>query len=179
MKEELKNSKKYISSKVGKTTSFTTPNNYFKSVEDSFLLKLAEEKFPEKAGYYVPEDYFNKLDTIVLSKVTNQKKKTRVVSLKQKLLRIIPLAAAASILLFVGLNSFVFNTEKQITIDSISDADIESWLTINNLHYNDIALVLQEDILNDNEFSMANIQNETIEEYIISTDNTNLLNEGY
>lgn len=179
MNEELKNSEQFIFEKAGKTSNFTAPNNYFDSVEDSFLLKLAEKNLPKNYGFNVPKNYFDEIENVVLSKVSHQKKETKLISFKEKILRIIPLAAAASILLFVGLNSFVFNVEKKLTIDSISDADIENWITANNLHYNDVALVLQEDILKDNEFSMANIKNETIEEYIISTDNTTLLNEGY
>ena len=179
MDKELKNSVQFIADKVGKKPSFTTPQDYFDTFEDGFLNRLTEEKLPKNSGFKTPETYFDDLEDTVLLKVLVQKKETKVISLKHRILKVIPFAAAASILLFIGLNSFVFNTDKQITIDAISDVEIENWMNTNNIHYNDVALVLQEDILNDNEFSLANIKNETIEDYIISTDNTSLLNEGY
>lgn len=177
MNKELKNSVQFITDKVGKSTSFTTPKDYFDTFENSFYNKLAEENLPKRTGFSTPETYFETLEETVLSKVLE--KETKVISLKERLLKVIPIAAAASILLFIGLNTFLFKTNKSITLDNLSDSDIEYWMSTNNINYNDIVLVLQDDLLKDNDFSLTNIKSETIEDYIISTDNTNLFNEGY
>ena len=46
--------------------------------------------------------------------------------------------------------------------------------TLNN---NDIASILEEDILEENEFYFTDIKDESIEDYMNSIDNTSLLNE--
>jgi len=89
----------------------------------------------------------------------------------------IPIAAAASIILFIGLNSFLFNTTEELTLDAVSADDIKLWLDTSALTTNEITLALEDDILDENDFSFSTIENETIEDYINnSIDYTDLLN---
>jgi hypothetical protein len=175
MERELKNSIEYISKKTGKNSGFSTPVDYFNNLEDAIHGKLSEDSFAKKAAFNVPDYYFNKLEDNILSKVIE--KKTKVISFKEKVLKMIPYAAAASIILFIGLNSFVFNSSEELTIDSLSDNDVAYWLDANTLNANDVTLLLQEEILEENDFSFATIKDENIEDYINSIDNTDLLNE--
>ena len=89
----------------------------------------------------------------------------------------VPFAAAASIILFIGLNTFVFNQNNEISIDNLTESDIEYWLNNSDMHDSDVALVLDDDILEENGFSLTNLKDENIEEYINSIDNSSLLNE--
>ena len=59
----------------------------------------------------------------------------------------IPIAAAASVILFIGLNSFVFNNGEELTLDSLSENDLELWFDSNTLSTSEIALVLEDDLL--------------------------------
>lgn len=177
MKTEIKNSVNYITKKTSKNSGFSTPTDYFNTIEDVIITKLAEENLSKENGFQVPGNYFNNLENKILEKVTAPIKETKIISIKDKILKIIPFAAAASLLLFIGLNSFVFNTDEELTIDSLSEADLDYWLDSNTLNTNDIAFVLEDDILEVGDFYFSTIKDETIEDYINSIDNTTIINE--
>ena len=174
MENEIKNSEYYIQNKVGSATGFSAPTNYFDTLEAGIS---AKEKFSKKTAFKVSENYFSKIDTSILSKDSSIKKETKIISFKERFFKIIPFVAAASILLFVGLNSFIFNTNNKLTLDSLSDNDIEYWLDSNSLNNQDIASILQDEILDENEFYFSDIKDKSIEEYINSLDNDTLLND--
>ena len=177
MDNEIKNSLDYINKKTGKKTGFSAPSNYFDNLEDVISVKILEDNFAKETAFKVPDTYFNNLENSILAKVSSKEKETKVISFKESVFKIIPFAAAASILLFIGLNSFVFDTNEEFTLDALSDNDIEYWLDDSSLNTNDIALILEDEIINENEFSFADIKDESIEDYINSIDNTSLLNE--
>ena len=178
MENNIKNSEEYLNSILGKKTGFSIPNNYFSTTEDSINTKLSEEAFITKEpGFTMPDDYFKNLENDILAKVSSPKKETKVISFKEKMIKMLPIAAAASVLLFIGLNSFVFNNEKELSLDSLSDDDIEFWLDTNTLNANDIAIVLEDDILNESDFHFATLNDENIEDYIDSIDDTSFFNE--
>jgi len=178
MENKIKNSEEYLNSKLGKKNNFSVPNGYFNTIEDRIDLKIREEKLSKESGFDIPDSYFDELENNILAKVSaTTTKKPKVISLKTKIFKIIPFAAAASIILFIGLNSFLLNKTEDFNLDSLSDNDIENWLDINPMNTNDIVLVLQDDILNENDFSFSNIEDEFIEDYITSIDNSSLFNE--
>lgn len=177
MENELENSIAFINNKAGKESGFSVPSNYFDNLEENISVKILEESLDKENAFNVPESYFNNLEDNILGKINPKEKEIKVISLKSKVLKLIPYAAAASIALFIGLNSFVFNANEQITIDHITDNDLEYWIDSNALNTNDIAAILENEILEENEFTFTEIKDESIEDYIISIDNTSLLNE--
>ncbi len=176
MENNLEHSIKFIENKVGKNNGFTSPKGYFTEVENRVSLKLSEEVIATKSGFNTPQNYFNKLEDTILEKVASTQKETKVIPLKTKILKVVPFAAAASILLFIGLNTFIFNTD-EVSLNSLTDNDIEYWLSTIEINTSDIELVLENEILNENDFSLTNIKNESIEDYLNSIDNTTLLYE--
>jgi len=164
MENKIKNSEEYLHSKIGKKNNFSIPKDYFNTVEDLIDLKRTEENLSKESGFNIPDTYFKGLEDTILNKVTE--KETKVISFKSKIIKIIPFAAAASILLFIGFNSFNFNKTETLTLDSLSDNDIEYWLDNTLLKTNDIELILQEDILLEDDFSLTTLKDETIENYI-------------
>lgn len=177
MENNIKNSEEYLNSILGKKNSFSLPKNYFDTIEDAIETKLAEENLKKENGFTTPDNYFKDLENEILAQVSAPKKETKVISLKEKILKTIPFAAAASIILFIGFNSYVFNKTEELTIDSLSDDDIEFWINSNTLHTNDIAIVLENDILEESDFYFSSLEDENIEDYINSIDNTSFLNE--
>jgi hypothetical protein len=206
MENELKHSVLYINNKVGKKTGFSAPTDYFDNLQDSIQAKLAEESFSKKSAFKVPENYFDTLEDSILTKlveenfsnekafkvpenyfddlennvlqrIASEEKETKIISFKERIFKMIPIAAAASIILFIGLNSFVFNTNDEITLDSLSNNDIEYWLDTNTFHSSDISTVYEDDILDENEFLFTEIKDESIEDYISLIDDPSLLNE--
>jgi hypothetical protein len=87
------------------------------------------------------------------------------------------MTAAAVIILFVGLNSFVFNTTEDFTPDSLSEIDIEYWLDSNTLDTYEISITIEDVVLDENDFYLANLEDKTIEDYINSIDNTSIFEE--
>ena len=177
MENIIKNSEAYLDSVLGKETGFSIPNNYFASTEEKISTKLSEESFTKEPGFTMPDAYFKDLENDILAKVSPTKEETKVISLKEKFFKIIPIAAAASVILFIGLNSFVFNNDKELNLDSLSDDDIEFWLDSNTLNNNDIAAVLEDDILDESDFYFSSLEDKNIEDYINSIDNSSFLNE--
>lgn len=177
MKNEIKHSEDFITRKVGKQSGFSVSSDYFDDVAQNIDAKILLENFDKKTAFKVPDNYFDCLDNEILNAVSPAKKTTKIVSFKDRFLKVIPYAAAASILLFVGLNTFIFNSDKEFTFDSISDADIEFWLEENSVSTIEVATILSDEILDVNSFTFTNINDEHIEDYINSIDNSSLLDE--
>ena len=176
MKELNKYNNKKFSLNEIKDSGFKTPTNFLDSVEDDFFSKLTEEKLPNSNGFEVPKDYFNSLEDEILKKITP---KTKVISLGSRLKKMIPLAAAASVLLFIGINYFSVQSET-ITFDDISSTEIENWLEngYTSINTTDLASVLDETDFNDNELiDNTTIEDTEIEDYLNSIDASSLINE--
>jgi hypothetical protein len=171
MKNELKNSEYYINHKVGTETGFSVPTHYFDSIENGITSEITEKRVQKDTAFKVPKNYFNTIENNILLKVLSIQKETKVTSFKTRILKIAPFVAAASIILFIVLNSSVFKTKELISLDSLSNNDLEYWLDSTTLNTNDIATILQDDILNENEFYFTYLKDESIEEYINSLDN--------
>ena len=106
-----------------KESAFKIPEGYFESVEVSVFDKLVTEKFPEKEGFITPQSYFDKVEQHIIDKAIPQKGK--VIRLNSFLFkRLLPVAAAASLLIFLLLN---YN-HKQMTFDTLATSDIENWI---------------------------------------------------
>ena len=177
MKHYIKNSEEYLNSISGKESGFSTPKNYFSTIEDSFEVKLIEKEFKKEEGFTIPDSYFTELENDILTKVLSTKKETKLISFKERVLKFIPMTAAAVIILFVGLNSFVFNTTEDFTPDSLSEIDIEYWLDSNTLDTYEISITIEDIVLDENDFYLAHLEDKTIEDYINSIDNTSIFEE--
>ncbi len=159
---------------------FSTPENYFNSVEDTVLSKIIEEQLPGEFSYNVPDNYFDRLEDSLTTKLELQRKKGKVISLKSRLLKIIPAAAAACILLFVGLNYFnISNISDSYNLDTISNDEIEKWIDEN---YNENATHSMDFV--DADFTESTVieddsslNDDDILEYLNSIDNSSLLTE--
>lgn len=174
MDNNLKHSEDFIRNKVGNNTGFSAPKNYFQNLEDNLLSTVVEEKLPAQTSFEVPSDYFSKLEDEILAKVAVPKKEVKVIPLRKRILQYASIASAACVLLFVGLQFFNKTTT---TLNDITVADIENWYdnSYETIDSNELALVLTEDDLNENDF--FNTENSTeLEEYLENIDPT-LLNE--
>ena len=177
MEHNIKNSETYLNSTLGKESGFSIPKNYFTTIENAIEAKLTEEQFIEKEGFTIPNSYFKELENKILTKVLCTKKETKVISLKERVLKFIPISAAAAVILFIGLNSFMFNTTEELTLDSLSEIDIEYWLDSNTLNTHEIAIALEDVVLDENDFYFTSLEDKNIEDYINTIDNTSSIFE--
>lgn len=135
-----------------KESGFKTPKDYFETFEDSVFAKMASQKFPEKDGFESPDGYFDKVEDNVFKKLnldnTNKetgldvpkdyfetiedkvlktiKSEPKVIPLYDLLVkRVMPIAAAASLLLLILLN---YNQSSEVNLDQLATNEIEQWM---------------------------------------------------
>lgn len=172
MNQNQKHTRKFLQDLKKEESSFLVPENYFDHFEDYLDSRLFEEQLPNEIPFQVPDSYFTSLEQEVLSKVSIKQKK--VITLKRTILTMIPTAAAACVLLFIGLNYFTETTTS--TFETISTADLEEWYDENYEDYSmqyidsdfELSPVLDEDI---------SLSDDDIFEYFTNTETTNLLTE--
>jgi hypothetical protein len=179
MNRELQNSIDYIKSKTQNEHNFSIPENYFNSVEDAVFSKISEEAFSKENPYTTPTFYFENFEEALFSKLDIAKKEVKVISLKSRILNLIPTAAAASILLFIGLN--YLNTADTNYFENISPDDLEIWLNERNYGYSNSPASIE---FVDSDFNNSNIveddtsvSDEDILEYFKTIDNSTLILE--
>lgn len=178
MINETSHSEKFIQQKAGKETGFRVSKNYFETLEDDFSIRLFEEKNRKPPAFETPVDYFNTLENSILKRTT---KEPKVISLKNRFLQIIPFAAVASVVIFIGINSFQFGDIGVVNFDSITDNEIENWLENNssNSITEDIVSIVSEAELLENEFAFTNISDSTIESYLYTNEEITIIQELY
>ena len=172
MKEHLKHNKENLNSKFTKEPGFTSPEGYFDAIEDNFSLKLLEEKIPSDSGFEIPSNYFENLENNIISKV-ELPKKGKLITLRSKIIRLIPVAAAITIFLFVGIN-FMFSKDTELSSDEIA-----VWFdnNINSISSDDLTSEL-DDLEIDDANLLDNIINENnLETYINANDSYLLLQD--
>lgn len=158
MDNNIQHSIDFITSKTGGKSGFSVPKNYFNGIEDNVFANISEENLPKKKSFDVPTNYFENLEDTILAKIASEEKSTsikqvKVISLYNRVRRIIPYASVASILLFVSL--YFFNNYKTtVTIDDITVSDIENWYdnSYETINSEEIAMVLTDDDLNETDF---------------------------
>jgi hypothetical protein len=181
MKHNLNNREDFLKSVLHKDTGFTAPKNYFNEAEDCFSSFLSENKLPKENGFKVPKSYFKDIENSIIEKVV-PKKVVKITSLKRVLLKYIPIATAASIALFLSINYLnPSNSTKEVSFETLAQSDLENWIVDNSneLSDQDFVALLHSNIINENDFALTDIRNDDIEEYIIYSENTSLLNENY
>ena len=180
MEKNKNHSEKFLKSVLHKDTGFTAPKNYFKDAEDNFSAFLVVDTFPKENGLDAPKDYFENLEQSIINKIV-LKKEVQILSLRARLLKHLPLAAAAFVALFLSLNYLIPSNTKNTSFDTLAQSDIENWIVENSneLSNQDFATLLHHNIVNENDFALTNIKNDDIEEYIINSEDTSILNEIY
>ena len=180
MENKIENSLDYINKKTGTKSGFSVPSNYFENFEESFNIKLKEEKFVKKQGFEVPASYFDNLEENIFVKIVPVKKEVKVISFKQRVLNLLPIAAAASIALFIGLNSFVFNNPNNDPFNNLADVEVENWISnnINSIYENDEALTFTDIEFDDFETIPNSITNDELEDYLNNQENISLILEN-
>ncbi|MFK5889356.1 MAG: hypothetical protein QM486_01340 [Flavobacteriaceae bacterium] len=166
----MKHNKKYIDLNLikAKGTGFCVPDGYFDSLESKVLSKVSHD---------IPTDYFDRLEDKVFKRIEEEvKHPVKVISLRQKIIRrYAPLLAAASVVLFIGLN--FYNNSNTISFDSLDTTTVSSWLEDINYDASD-SYVLGE-LLDADDISSLTASNESTlddAQLLDYLDNTNIDN---
>ena len=173
MNKKLKHIIDFLNQKVGKNTGFSTPDNYFQEVEENLSSISFITSLPKEKTFTTPDNYFVSVNDSILEKLAPKKNKdVKIISLKERFLQYIPMAAAASVLLFIGIN--YFSTQKT-TFDDITITDIESWFEngYGETYTEELATAINTSDIEDDLF--ASISDESLENYLL--DSTTPLND--
>jgi hypothetical protein len=178
MNRDLQNSEDYLKKRTQNEDGFSVPENYFDGVEDNVLSKMTDKDFPKDIAFITPDTYFNTFDEKLFAKIDFPKKEAKVISLKSRILKLIPAAAAASILLFIGLN--YSSTNEEISFETISSEELELWFIDSNSEEGSRDLLefvdadfTENDIIEDD----TSINDDDILEYLNTINNASLLTE--
>lgn len=159
-----------------KSTGFKTPENYFETLEENILAKIAlQEKISKQNSFHVPANYFDSIDDAIFEKASNQKSEVKVIPLYKK--KFIRYAAAVAAVFILVVSIFQFNNTSfttsgdHLTFSSLIENDFID-LSIIDFEY-----LLTDEMLNDETF-LSYLSNDELEEYLLyEIDDTNLLYE--
>ncbi|WP_299013752.1 hypothetical protein [uncultured Polaribacter sp.] len=179
MESKNKNNNDFFKSIKDKNSGFTTPENYFSNIEDKLTAAIFEEQLPTKSGLKVPTNYFENVENKIRQKLEKQND-TKVVSLKAKVLKYVPLSVAASIVLILSIN-YLTTSKQNLNFNTIAHTDIENWIVNNStaLTTEDFATILNTEIMNEDDFVFTELNNDAIEDYLLNTDHSYLPIENY
>ncbi len=177
MKSELKNSIEFLNNKTKRNSGFIVPENYFFEIEEIVFAKITTSEFKKETGFTIPENYFNTLENNILDSVSTTNKQPKVIDFKTRILKIAPFVAAASIVLFITFQSIFSEKAVPFSLENISEQDIENWMELKSFTNTEIATAIGDDFLDMNDFSFAEFQTETLEDYITTIDTEDLLND--
>jgi len=106
-----------------KNTGFSVPDYYFDSLETKIISKVNDD---------IPNNYFEDVEKNILSKLNLDKPKNiKVIKLNSQFFkRLIPIVAAASVILFIGLN--FFNKTNTPNFESLDTSSISNWVELNS-----------------------------------------------
>ena len=177
MNKENLHSEQFIAKHASKKLPFSVPEEYFGDLENKIEQKILEKTFPKTTAFKVSDTYFKNLEDRINNKLPKNKKTPKVIRFKKYVLHKIPFAATAAILLFIGLITYNFKNNFGVGLDSLTESDFEYWLETNPINTNDIAFVLELNILDETPFYFTQIEDESIEDFVNTNNNSFLINE--
>ncbi|MET2984275.1 hypothetical protein [Aureibaculum conchae] len=160
------------SEKFSKKDGFESPKGYFSTLEDNVFKKLKLEEDKKETGYKIPENYLETVEDKVFTTIND---KPKVIDFKTILLkRLIPIAAAASLLLFIFIN---YNqTTDDVNLDQLASTEIEQWIDDDLITFDTHEIT---EVFNDIELESQPIfEEEDLEDYLNGTDIESLILEN-
>ncbi|MDD7884859.1 hypothetical protein [Flavivirga sp. 57AJ16] len=145
-----------------KETGFNVPDGYFNALEDALLSDIKLKKMASDSGFKLPEGYFSTLENTIIDKVSI-KASTKVVPLFRKRALIYISGIAAAVLLLFNLSIF----QNKPTFNSLDFETVENYIMNENIGSYEIASLLSEEDLLEENFVDYQVVEETVETYIL------------
>jgi hypothetical protein len=148
-----------------KETGFKTPDNYFDAIEDNIMDAIQQENSGDAAketGFKTPEKYFDALEDVIINKIENDNS-PKVIALFSKRNLIYASSIAAAILLLFNLSIF----DKEDPWNSLENLTLENYIIDEGIDTYELAALLSEDYLLEEDFIQQNITDETLENYLL------------
>lgn len=158
--------------KKDKENSFNTPEGYFESFNNRLMDRIQKEEakedgsiIPKTDGFVVPNDYFDEVTPVVLSKINS--KEPKVIPLKTNRRFYYGIAAVAAIFLLIFSLTWESNPEP-ITFDDLANAEIEAYFDNTDLEMTtyEIAEVVSMEEIELNDILDDELEDDIIMEYL-------------
>lgn len=154
-----------------KDSGLKVPKDYFENLETCILSHVNIKEKVSGAGFTVPKDYFTKVEEDILTKTTKEKS-VKVISLFNKRNIIYTSSIAAALVLLFNLS----NLNTKVSYDSLSLETVENYILNEDYSTDDIAALFNDDDLLEEDFNSISFSDEAMQEYL----NNNLeLNDLY
>ena len=144
-------------------TGFNTPKDYFNNLEAEILSDIKLKATINSSGFKTPKGYFNTLEDDFMSKITD-KEKAKVVSLFNKRNLIYVSSIAAAVLLLFNLS--IFNNN--VNWSKLDTETVENYMINEDISSYEIASLLSEDDLKEENFINYTLDRENIETYLLN-----------
>ncbi|WP_196888546.1 hypothetical protein [Aureivirga sp. CE67] len=166
-----------------KKNPFSTPDDYFKSFDESLMSKISEESISDivgkENGMKVPDNYFESFEENILNKVKtteSTKKKSKIRFLyNSNFYRFASVAVAAVFLILI----LVQKNTSEVNFDSVSNTELNNWVSLESEDFDTYQLAAlydeNDDIIEDDIFYTNNISDEDLELYLNTIEIENLL----
>jgi len=123
-----------------KKNGFKAPKSYFDTLETTIFDKIISENFPNEDGFTAPENHLDTVEEKVLANLAHENKTIKIINFNTILFkRILPIAVAASLLLFI----FIKNNTNSNTIE-------KNYLTSTEIEY-----LIENDLLTFNTYEIT------------------------
>jgi len=163
----MKPHKKHIDLNLlkAKGSGFIVPDGYFNNFEAKVLRKISND---------IPSDYFDNLEDEVFNRLKEDTiLEVKVITLKQRIIkRYAPLLAAASVVLYIGLN--FYNNSNTLSFDKLDSKNISAWLEDSNYNASDSyvlgALLDTDDISTLTALNESSLDDTQLLDYLNNTD---------
>lgn len=143
-------------------TGFKIPDDYFNALEAIILSNIKLKKMSSDSGFKLPENYFNALEDTITNKIST-KTPTKVIPLFRKRTLIYISSTAAAVLLLFNLSIF----KNKPTFDSLDFETVENYIMNENIGSYEIAALLSEEDLLEENFIEYQVEEKIIETYIL------------
>ena len=144
-----------------KENGFKVPEGYFDSLEDNIMSELKLKDQVNTSGYTTPDNYFEALEDSILDKVSEEKD-TKVINIFSRRNIIYASAVAAAIVLLFNLS--IFGESEEWDIDNET---VENYILDEGITSYEIASLLDEEELTEEDFIDYTDEENYIEDYII------------
>lgn len=146
-----------------KESGFKVPKDYFNTVEDHIMSEIKLKAHGTDSPFTLPPNYFDILEDNILSTVS-EKKSPKVITLFSKK-NMIYISGIAAAILLIFFNGFLF--EKKLTLDQFDSETVANYILNENFESYEIADLLDEEDLTEENFSELQINEQDIETYIL------------
>ena len=145
-----------------KDSGFKTPKDYFNNLENRILSEVKLKDGATQTGFKLPDAYLDTLEDDILNKVILEKR-PKVIKLVSKRNLVYMSSIAAAILLLFNLSIF----DSKPTFDSLDTETVENYIIDEGLDSYEIAALLTNEELDDINFVKQELNDESVELYIL------------